>query len=229
MPRTGSFSKLDDKIPDARKDLARALRGLMSVIGMSLRQTHEALVGRNQRCDASPSALSDLLNGHIHRPRREVIRALYDLAEAVARTNSDSMPVTWKELEELWRKACEQPAPLCVNCQEPVSPVPPAQGDRQHRQHQWPTALTLLNMRQTRRAEDVAGVLRHVGVAGDSAEVARAVAACRASGLRSEADMILRYAQTGRSGRQLAEIAYEFLRIDDNSMAQRVLKMSLAR
>jgi hypothetical protein len=84
-------------------------------------------------------------------------------------------------------------------------------------------------MRQTRRAEDVAGILRHVGVAGESAEVARAVAACRASGLRSEADMILRYAQTGRSGRQLAEIAYEFLRIDDNSMAQRVLKMSLAR
>ncbi|MFI5812802.1 hypothetical protein HEP85_15890 [Streptomyces sp. RPA4-2] len=89
--------------------------------------------------------------------------------------------------------------------------------------------MALLDMKQTRRAEDIAGILRHVGLAGDPAEVAHAVAACRARGLRSEADVILRYVQTGRDGRQLAEIAYEFMKIEDNAMARRVLKMSLAQ
>ncbi|MFD8422339.1 hypothetical protein [Streptomyces sp. NPDC059668] len=84
-------------------------------------------------------------------------------------------------------------------------------------------------MKQNRRAEDVAGILRHVGVTGKPTEVAHAVAACRACGLGSEADVILRYAQTGRDARQLAEIAYEFMRIEDNAMAQRALGMFLAR
>ncbi|MFE2580190.1 hypothetical protein [Streptomyces sp. NPDC059378] len=84
-------------------------------------------------------------------------------------------------------------------------------------------------MKQNRRAEDVAGILRHVGTAGGPTEVAHAVAACRACGLGPEADVILQYAQTGRDVRQLAELAYEFMRIEDNVMARRVLRMSLAR
>ncbi|MET7850505.1 hypothetical protein ABZT48_20225 [Streptomyces avermitilis] len=229
MSRPGHFRELDAEIPDERKALVRALRGLMVVVGLSLRQTHEALERRNRGCDASASALSDLLNARIRRPKREVIRALYDLAEAAARTNDVSMPVTWEELENLRLKACEPPALLCASCQGSVLPVPLARGDRQHGQGQWPTALTLLDMKQTRRAEDVAGILRHVGMAGGPAEVAHAVVECRARGMRSEADVILRYAQTGRDGRQLAEIAYEFMRIEDNTMARQVLKMSLAR
>lgn len=107
MPRPGHFRKLDAEIPDEGKALARALRGLMAVVGLSLRQTHEALERRNRGCDASASALSDLLNARIRRPKREVIRALYDLAEVAARTNDVSMPVTWGELEDLRLKACE--------------------------------------------------------------------------------------------------------------------------
>ncbi|MFM9454512.1 hypothetical protein [Streptomyces europaeiscabiei] len=229
VPRAGHFRELDDGIPEERKALAKALRGLLAVAGLSLRRTHEALERRNRGCDASASALSDLLNARIRSPKREVIRALYDLAEAAARTKHVSMPVTWEELENLRLKAGEPPALLCTSCQAPVLPVPPAQGDRQHGQGQWPTALALLDMKQTRKAEDVAGILRHVGMAAGPAEVAHAVAACRARGLRSEADVILRYAQTGRDGRQLAEIAYEFMRIEDSSMARRVLKMSLAQ
>ncbi|MGW7041668.1 hypothetical protein ACWGDT_02905 [Streptomyces avermitilis] len=229
VPRAGHFRELDAEIPDERKALVRALRGLMAVVGLSLRKTHEELERRSRGCDASVSALSDLLNARIRRPRQEVIRALYDLAEAAARTNDVSMPVTWEELEDLRLKACELPAHLCASCQARVLPVPRAKGDRQHGQGQWPTVLTLLDMKQTRRAEDVAGILRHVGMAGGPAEVAHAVAACRARGLRSEADVILRYAQTGRDGRQLAEIAYEFMRIEDNTMARRVLKMSLTQ
>jgi hypothetical protein len=201
----------------------------MRVIGVSLKLTHEALASRNRGCDASPSALSDLLNARIRKPKRVVVRALYDLAETAARKKRVSMPVTWEELEDLRLKACEPPAFLCASCQEFVLPVLPAPGDRQHRQGQWPMVLTLLAMKETRSAEDVAGVLRHVGMVGGPAEVAQAVAACRARGLRSEADVILRYAQTGRDGRQLAEIAYEFMRIEDNAMARRVLKMSLAQ
>ncbi|MEU9435741.1 hypothetical protein [Streptomyces sp. NPDC048252] len=229
MPRAGHFRELDAEIPDQRKALTVALRGLVAVVGLSLRQTHEALERRNRGCDTSASALSDLLNARIRRPKPEVIRALYDLAEAAARRNEVSMPITWEELEDLRLKAGEPPALLCTSCQASVLPVPPAQGDRQHGQGEWPTALTLLDMKQTRRAEDVAGILRHVGMTGGPAEVAHAVAACRARGLRSEADVILRYAQTGRDGRQLAEIAYEFMRIEDNGMARRVLKMSLAQ
>ncbi|GHF03269.1 hypothetical protein GCM10014715_69450 [Streptomyces spiralis] len=229
VPRPGHFRELDAEIPDERRALARALRGLMKVVGLSLRQTHEELARRDHSCDTSASALSDLLNARIHRPKGQVIRALYDLAETVARTNGAAMPTTWEELEDLWLKARQPPARLCTNCQRTMLPVPPAQGDRQHGKGQWPTALILLDMKQTRRAEDVAGILRHVGMAGGPAEVAHAVAACRACGLRSEADVILRYAQTGRDGRQLAEIAYEFMRIEDNVMARRVLKMSLAQ
>ncbi|MFD3502816.1 hypothetical protein [Streptomyces sp. NPDC058678] len=229
MPRPGHFKELDAEIPDERKALARALRDLMAVVGLSLRQTHEALEGRKRGCDASASALSDLLNARISKPKRKVIRALYDLAEVAARTKDVSMPVTWEELENLRLKAGEPPALLCASCQASVLPVPSAQGDRQHGQGQWPTAVALLDMRLTRKAEDVAGILRHVGMAADPSEVAHAVAACRARGLRAEADVILRYAQTGRDGRQLAQIAYEFMRIEDNSMARRVLKMSLAR
>lgn len=229
MPRPGRFRELDPEIPDERRALAGALRGLMAVVGLSLRQTHEALEKRNCGCDASASALSDLLNARIRRPKRAVVRALYDLAEAVARAKETSMPVAWAEVEGLWRKACEPPAPLCVSCQALVLPVPSVEGDRQHGRGHWPTAVALLDMKQTRRAEDIAGILRHVGLAGDPAEVAHAVAACRARGLRSEADVILRYVQTGRDGRQLAEIAYEFMKIEDNAMARRVLKMSLAQ
>ncbi|WP_336116308.1 hypothetical protein [Streptomyces sp. PTD9-10] len=229
MPRPGHFRELDAEIPDERRALATALRALMTLVGLSLRQAHEELARRNHGCDTSASALSDLLNARIRRPKREVIRALYDLAETVARTNGAPMPVAWEELEDLRLKACEPPAPLCVSCQVSVLPVPPVQGDRQHGKGQWPTALTLLDMKQTRRAEDVAGILRHVGTVGGPAEVAHAVTACRARGLRSEADVILRYAQAGRNGRQLAEIAYEFMRIEDNAMARRVLKMSLAQ
>ncbi|MBD9702269.1 hypothetical protein IHE56_09240 [Streptomyces sp. ID01-12c] len=228
MARQGHFKKLDPEIPDERRALATALRGLMDVVGLSLEKTHAALQARSRGCDASASALSDLLNARIRRPKREVIHALYDLAQVTARTNDVSMPVTWEELEDLRLKACEPPALLCASCQTPVLPVPPVVGDRQHGQGQWPTALTLLGMKQTRRAEDIAGILRHVGMAGAPAEVAQAVAAYRARGLRSEADVILRYAQTGRDGRQLAEIAYEFMRIEDSIMARRVLKMSLA-
>lgn len=201
----------------------------MKVVGLSLRQTHEELTSRDHGCDTSASALSDLLNARIHRPKEEVIHALYDLAVTAARTSGVPMPVTLEELEDLRLKASEPPALLCPSCQQTVLPVPPAQGDRQHGNGQWPEALALLDMKQTRSAEDVAGILRHVGMAGGPAEVAHAVAACRARGLRSEADLILRYAQTGRDGRQLAEIAYEFLRIEDNVMARRVLKMSLAQ
>ncbi|MER6627012.1 hypothetical protein ABT301_02025 [Streptomyces sp. NPDC000987] len=229
MPRPGHFRELDAEIPDGRKVLAEALRSLMTVVGLSLRRTHEELERRNHGCDTSASALSDLLNARIRKPKREVIRALYDLTETVARTSGVSMPVTWQELEDIWLKACELPALLCTSCQASVLPVPSGQGDRQHGKVQWPPALTLLDMKQIRRAEDVAGILRHVGMAGEPAEVAHAVTACRAGGLRSEADVILRYAQTGRDGRQLAEIAYEFMRIEDNAMARRVLKMSLAR
>ncbi|MEU0597976.1 hypothetical protein ABZ484_06920 [Streptomyces sp. NPDC006393] len=229
MPRPGHFRELDAEIPDERKALARALRDLMKVVDLPLRQTHEELARRNHGCDTSASALSDLLNARIHRPKQEVIRALYDLAETAVRTSGATMPVTWEELEDLRLKACEPPALLCTSCQRTVLPVPPAQGDRQHEIGRWPTALTLLDMKQTRSAEDVAGILRHVGMAGGPAEVALAVTACRARGLRSEADVILRYAQTGRDGRQLAEIAYEFMRIEDHAMARRVLKMSLAQ
>ncbi len=229
MPRPGHFRELDAEIPDDSKALARALRDLMGVVGLSLRQTHEALEGRNRGCDASASALSDLLNARIRRPKREVIHALYGLAEVTALTDNVSMPVTWEELEDLWLKACEPPALLCASCQASVLPVPPTQGDRQHGQGQWPTVLALLDMKQTRKAEDVAGILRHVGMAAGPAEVVHAVAECRARGLSSEADVILQYAQTRRDGRQLAEIAYEFMRIEDNSMARRVLKMSLAQ
>ncbi|MER5403885.1 hypothetical protein [Streptomyces sp. NPDC002769] len=200
----------------------------MRVIDLSLRQTHTELESRDCGCDTSASALSDLLNARVHKPRREVIRALYELAEVAARTSGASMPVIWEELEDLWMKACEPPAALCASCQRTVLPVLLTQGDRQHAKEQWPTALALLDMKQNRRAEDVAGILRHVGVTGEPAEVAHAVAACRACGLGSEADVILRYAQTGRDGRQLAEIAYEFMRIEDNDMARRVLRMSLA-
>ncbi|MEV5731670.1 hypothetical protein [Streptomyces sp. NPDC052292] len=228
MPRPGHFRELDAGIPEERKALAQALRGLMKVVGLSLRQTHEELNRRGHGCDTSASALSDLLNARIHRPKGQVIRALYDLAETAARTSGTAMPVTLEELEDLRLKASEPPALLCPSCQQTVLPVLPGQGDRQHGNGQWPAALALLDMKQTRSAEDVAGVLRHVGMAGGPAEVAAAVAACRARGLRSEADLILRYAQTGRDGRQLAEIAYEFLRIEDNVMARRVLKMSLA-
>lgn len=229
MPRAGHFRELDAEIPDSRKALAGALRGLMTVIGLSLRQTHKALDSRNCGCDTSSSTLSDLLHARIGKPKIDVIRALYDLAETFARKKHVSMPVTWTELKDLWLKACEPPALLCASCQESVLPVPPAQGDRQHGQEQWPTAPSLLAMKQTRSAEDVAGVLRHVGMAGGPAEVAQAVSACRARGLRSEADVILRYAQNGRDGRQLAEIAYEFMRIEDNVMARRVLEMSLTQ
>ncbi|MFD9319626.1 hypothetical protein ACFWDQ_18410 [Streptomyces sp. NPDC060053] len=229
MPRSGHFRELDSDIPYERKAFTGALRGLMTVVGLSLRQTHEALERRSHGCDASASALSDLLNARIRRPRREVIRALYDLAEDAAGAKDASLPVTWAELENLRLKACEPPALLCTSCQAPVLPVPPAQGDRQHRHGQWPMALALVDMKQTRRAEDIAGILRHVGLAGGSAEVAHAVAACRSRGLDSEADVILRYAQTGRDGRQLAEIAYEFMKIEDTAMARRVLKMSLVQ
>lgn len=229
MPRPGHFRELDAEIPDERKALARALRGLMRVVGRSLRQTHEELARRNRGCDTSASALSDLLNARIQRPRREVVRALYDLAETAARTSRAPMPVTWAELEALRLKACEPPALLCTSCQASVLPVPRVRGDRQHGTGEWPTASTLLDMKRTRRAEDVAGILRHVGTTGEPAEVAHAVAACRARGLHAEADLILRYAQTGRDGRQLAEIAYEFMRIEDNAMARRVLRMSLAQ
>ncbi|MFJ7963402.1 hypothetical protein [Streptomyces sp. NPDC096324] len=228
MPRSGRFRELDAGIPEGRKALARVLRTLMKVVGLSLRQTHAELTRRDCGCDTSASALSDLLNARIHKPKREVIQALYELAETAAQTSDASMPVTWEELEDLWVKACELPAALCTSCQHPVLPVPSAQGDRQHGKGQWPTALTLLDMKQNRRAEDVAGILRHVGVVGEPTEVAHAVAACRACGLGSEADVILRYAQTGRDGRQLAEIAYEFMRIEDNAMAQRALGMFLA-
>ncbi|MFJ6832101.1 hypothetical protein [Streptomyces sp. NPDC091209] len=228
MPRSGRFRELDAGIPEERKVLARTLRSLMRVVGLPLRQTHAELARRDRGCDTSSSALSDLLNARIHKPKREVIRALYDLAETVARTSDASMPVTWEELEDLRVKACEPPAALCADCQRTVLPVPLAQGDRQHAEVQWPTALALLDMKQNRRAEDVAGVLRHVGVAGGPTEVAHAVTACRACGLGSEADVILRYAQTGRDGRHLAEIAYEFMRIKDNAMAQRALGMFLA-
>ncbi|MFI0962365.1 hypothetical protein ACH4S8_13330 [Streptomyces sp. NPDC021080] len=228
MPRSGRFRELDAGIPEERKALARALRSLMRVVGLSLRQTHAELERRDCGCDTSASALSDLLNARIHKPKREVIRALYELVETAARTSGASMPVTWEELEDLWVKACEPPAALCASCQRTVLPVPLAQEDRQHVQEQWPTALALLDMKQNRRAEDVAGILRHVGVTGEPAEVAHAVAACRACGLGSEADVILRYVQTGRDERQLAEIAYEFMRIEDNVMAQRVLRMCLA-
>ncbi|MFJ9734377.1 hypothetical protein ACIRUL_24030 [Streptomyces sp. NPDC101171] len=229
MPRPGHFRELDAAIPEERKAFARALRGLMKVVNLSLRQTHEELARRNHACDTSASALSDLLNARIHRPREEVIHALYDLADTAARMSGAPMPVTWEELEGLRLKASEPPALLCPDCQQTVLPVPPARGDRQDGKVQWPTALTLLDMKRTRSAEDIAGVLRHVGTAGGPAEVAQAVAACRARGLRSEADVILRYAQSGRDGRQLAEIAYEFLKIEDNVMARRVLKMSLAQ
>lgn len=228
MPRPGRFKELDAGIPEERKVLVRSLRGLMRVIGLSLRQTHAALERRDRGCDTSASALSDLLNARIHKPKREVVRALYELAETAARMSGASMPVTWEELEVLWVKACEPPAALCTSCQRTVLPVPLHQGDRQHAKEQWPTALALLDMKQNRRAEDVAGILRHVGVASEPAEVAHAVAACQACGLSSEADVILRYAQTGRDGRQLAEIAYEFMRIEDNAMAQRALGMFLA-
>ncbi|MEU2337546.1 hypothetical protein ABZ608_28845 [Streptomyces sp. NPDC013172] len=228
MPRPGRFKELDAGIPEGRKALARAVRRLLSVVDLSLRETHRELTRRDRGCDTSASALSDLLNARIHKPKREVIRGLYELAETVARTSGASMPITWEELENLRVKACEPPAALCANCERTVLPVPRAQGDRQHAQGQWPTALTLLDMKQNRRAEDVAGILRHVGVASEPTEVARAVAACQACGLGPEADVILRYAQTGRDGRQLAEIAYEFMRIEDNIMARRVLKMSLA-
>ncbi|MEU1197279.1 hypothetical protein ABZ446_13750 [Streptomyces sp. NPDC005813] len=228
VPRPGHFRELDAGIPDERRALATALRALMEVVGLSLRQTHEALERGNRGCDASASALSDLLSARISRPKREVIRALYDLAMSAARTSGASVPFTWEELEDLWLKACEPPALLCANCETPVLPVPRAQGDRQHDEAQSPMALSLLDMKQARTAEDLAGVLRHVGMAGGPAEVARAIAACTARGLRSEAEVILRYAQTGRDGRQLAEIAYEFMQIEDNAMARRVLRMSLA-
>jgi hypothetical protein len=89
--------------------------------------------------------------------------------------------------------------------------------------------VSLLALKRTRSAEDVAGILRHVGLAGGPAEVANAVAACRAGGLRPEADLILEYAQAGRDGRQLAEIAYEFMKIGDNATARSVLKLSLTQ
>ncbi|MGW0966708.1 hypothetical protein [Streptomyces sp. NPDC002516] len=201
----------------------------MKVIDLPLRQTHAELERRDCGCDTSASALSDLLNARVHKPKRQVIRALYQLAETAVRTSDASMPVTWEEMEDLWVKACEPPATSCAGCQLAVLPVPLAQGDRQRTKGRWPTVLTLLDMKQNRKAEDVAGILRHVGVTGEPAEVAHAVTACRACGLGSEADVILRYAQTGRDGRQLAEIAYEFMRIEDNAMAQRALGMFLAK
>ncbi|MER7976075.1 hypothetical protein [Streptomyces sp. NPDC095817] len=229
MRRPGHFRELDVGIPHERKDLAAVLRSLMTVIGLSLRQTHAALERVDRGCDASSSTLSDLLNAHIQRPRQEVIRAIYDLALNTARKNGVSMPVTWDELEELRLKACEAPALLCATCQATVVPVPSERGDRQHEQGAWPMVLTLLEMKQSRSAEDVAGVLRHVGTAGDPAEVVHAVVGCRASGLCSEADMILQYAQNGRDVQQLAAIAYEFMLTGDNVMARHVLKMSLAQ
>ncbi|UXY27797.1 hypothetical protein [Streptomyces sp. HUAS TT20] len=229
MPRSGHFRELEEEIPDERRALARALRGLMPVIGLSLRHTHQALAGRNRSCDTSPSALSDLLNARIGKPKRDVVRALYDLAESTAGRDRARMPVTWEELENLRLKACEPPALLCVNCQSPVLPVPPQEEDRQHSQGRWPPVVNLLALKQTRRAEDVAGILRHVGLVAGPAEVANAVVACRASGLCPEADLILEYAQGSRDGRQLAEVAYEFMRIGDNVTARTVLKVSLAQ
>ncbi|MEW1774920.1 hypothetical protein [Streptomyces sp. NPDC086777] len=229
MPRHGRFRELEADIPDGRKALTEALRRLMLVIGLSLRKTHEALELRNSGCDASASALSDLLNARVSKPKESVVQALYGLAETIAREKRLPMPIGWEELKTLWREACKPPAPLCVECGSPVLPVPQPMGDRQHGQGRWPNVLALLAMKQNRRSEDIAGVLRHLGMTASPEEVAHAVTVCRARGLRSEAEVILRYVQSGRDGHELAQIAYEFIQVENNAMARRLLEMSLTR
>lgn len=155
MPRSGRFRELDAGIPEERKALARALRSLMRVVGLSLRQTHAELERLDCGCDTSASALSDLLNARIHKPKREVIRALYELAETVARTGDASMPVTRGELEDLRAKACE-PCGGFV-CGLPAHRVagPLGAGGPATRGSAVAPALALLDMKQNRRAEDV--------------------------------------------------------------------------
>ncbi|MFJ8155617.1 hypothetical protein [Streptomyces sp. NPDC094468] len=228
MPRSGRFGKLDARLPEERRALATALRDLMAVIGLTLRDTHEALHERGHGCDTTRSALSDLLNARVLRPKREVVRAIYDLAESAARANGIGMPLGWKDLEDLRVKAGALPARICVSCQASVLPVPPGQGDRQYAHEQWPAMAHLVELKHTRKAEDVAGVLRHVGLTGRPDEVADAVTACRAGGLSPEADVILQYVRDGRDSREQASIAYEFMQVGDNVTARTVLGMSLS-
>jgi hypothetical protein len=67
-----------------------------------------------------------------------------------------------------------------------MAPVPQPEGDRRHAEHvavEWPGLSDLMARLETGRAEDVAGLMRHTGLAADPDQAAAALAACEASGL----------------------------------------------
>ncbi|MFI0979635.1 hypothetical protein ACH4SP_21875 [Streptomyces sp. NPDC021093] len=78
-----------------------------------------------------------------------------------------------------------------------VLPVPLLKGDRQHNEATdppWPALQELTDRFATKRHEDAAGVLRHLGGQASAAETSLAIASCRRSGLHEAADAILHYA-----------------------------------
>jgi hypothetical protein len=76
-------------------------------------------------------------------------------------------------------------------------PVPPAQGDRQHRavvDAAWPDVQDLAFYLAAENYEGATGILRHAGSAALPAEAADAVVTCRDRGLHEAAETILSYA-----------------------------------
>lgn len=256
LSKRGEYADLGD-LQGPRRELAVVVRKLCSLIsggelGLGGRGPGQR-EGLSEVCNASRSALSDLLNGKTKRPDLGFLMRLYALAEEKAETAS--MPLSLEELEQLHKAvmdsnrrqypcagcptaerrsvaAAANGKPADLNLRRPVPdatlPVPPSAGDRQVAAPQEWTGMGDLHARLAAGQDaDAVGILRHAGLAVAAPETAAAIAACHRHGLGEAADAMIAYAAQ-RSERDVMQIARALIENDLPAGARELLGFALA-
>jgi hypothetical protein len=222
MPKRGEFDEIKLR-PGPLRELTQAVRDCCRI----LRNGGMSMVEIAAKCLMSKSTLYRMHGGQLKRPNAGHVEVLYRLTEERAGERATHVPALDElmllcmqvALESKHPTGCDrcgrlwvaipppstvaEPAPVGVPLLERVNvePVPFVSGDRQV---DWEHIADLKARLADGQASDAAGILRHVGRYGDSAEAAAAIAACHREGLDDEVGVLIAYA----AERADAEILY---------------------
>jgi hypothetical protein len=114
---------------------------------------------------------------------------------------------------------------VLLNIKDASPPVPSAKGDRQR---EWKDMAALRARLTAGEIHDAAGIMRHVGRDGSSAEAAAAIAACLSEGLADAAATIVAYA-AHRDDEDIFVMMEALLDEGDIGSASRLVALRLER
>ncbi|MEU8513398.1 hypothetical protein AB0C76_17670 [Kitasatospora sp. NPDC048722] len=219
---------LPPSVSPARRELAQAVRTLLSATGGSLRSVADQI-------HSSRSALNRLASGKVLFPDADTVIELHRLAEhkdragvlaladlkclvqrvsdeyEAAAAGTSSAEVAGPAADTVASTRGGAPAALAGGTGvTSAAPVPPAEGDRRNgsaAELQWPVEELALHL-DSGRYEHAVGMLDYAGDEAPAVESAAAIQRCRSRGLTEAVDTLLRKVGSRPDGFVLAVVGY---------------------